>query len=74
MNLVDEFMDSTGDHARAHRWRVTILPKLKKELLTKLGRGNEALDAAWADYREYPSVYTYNDLIKFVPRAEHRRS
>jgi len=46
------------------------LAKLKRELLTKLGRGNEALDAAWADYREHPSKYTYDDLMKFVPKAE----
>lgn len=46
------------------------LAKLKRELLTKLGRGNEALDAAWADFREHPSKYTYDDLMKFVPKAE----
>jgi hypothetical protein len=46
------------------------LAKLKRELLTKLGRGNEALDAAWADYQEHPSKYTYDDLMKFVPKAE----
>lgn len=46
------------------------LAKLKRELLTKLGRSNEALAAAWADYREHPSKYTYDDLMKFVPKAE----
>jgi len=46
------------------------LAKLKRDLLTKLGRGSEALDAAWADYYAHPSTYTYNDLMKFVPRAE----
>ncbi len=46
------------------------LAKLKRELLTKLGRGKEALEAAWADYREHPGKYTYNDLMKFVPKAE----
>jgi len=46
------------------------LTKLKRDLLTKLGRGNEALDAAWADYCEHPSTYTYDDLMKYVPKAE----
>ena len=46
------------------------LAKLRRELLSKLGRGNEALAAAWADYREHPSKYTYDDLMKFVPKAE----
>jgi hypothetical protein len=49
------------------------LAKLKRELLTKLGRGKEALDAAWADYREHPSKHTYDDLMKFVPKAERTR-
>ena len=38
-------------------------------LLTKLGRQNEALEAAWADFREHPSKFTYDDLMKFVPKA-----
>jgi hypothetical protein len=48
------------------------LNKVHRELLTKLGRQNEALEAAWADFREYPSKFTYDDLMKFVPKAEHR--
>lgn len=49
------------------------LARLKKELLAKLGRGNEALDAAWGDYRKYPSVYRYEELMKFVPTAERSK-
>ncbi|MCK5803524.1 MAG: hypothetical protein KAI66_11860 [Lentisphaeria bacterium] len=46
------------------------LVRLKRDLLTKLGRGREALEAAWADYRDHPSTYTYEDLMKYVPKAE----
>lgn len=46
------------------------LDRLHRELLTKLGRGNEALEVAWADFREHPSKYTYDDLMKFVPKAK----
>ena len=49
------------------------LAKLKRDLLTKLGRGDEALDAAWADYRKHPSTYTYDDLMKYVPKAERKQ-
>ncbi len=49
------------------------LAKLKRKVLTKLGRGDEALDAAWADYREHPGKYAYDDLMKFVPKAERAR-
>ena len=45
------------------------LAKLKRDLLAKLGRGNEALDAAWAEYREHPSKYSYDDLMTYVPKA-----
>jgi hypothetical protein len=48
------------------------LDKLHRELLTRLGRQNEALEAAWADFREHPSQFTYDDLMKFVPEAERR--
>ena len=49
------------------------LAKLKRDLLTKLGRGNEALDAAWADYRKHPSTYTYDDLMKYVPKGQRKQ-
>ncbi len=45
------------------------LAKLKRDLLTKLGRGDEALEAAWTDYLQRPDNYTYADLMKFVPKA-----
>lgn len=48
------------------------LDKLHRELLTRLGRQNEALEAAWADFRKHPSRFTYDDLMKFVPKAERR--
>jgi hypothetical protein len=46
------------------------LAKLKRELLKKLGREKEALNAAWAEFREFPNKYTYDDLMRFVPKAE----
>jgi tetratricopeptide (TPR) repeat protein len=46
------------------------LAELKGRVLKKLGREEEALDAAWARYREHPSRYRYDDLLEFVPKAE----
>jgi len=46
------------------------LAGLKRDLLAKLGRGSEALEAAWAEYREHPSKYSYDDLMRFVPKGE----
>ena len=46
------------------------LARLRRELLTRLGRGTEALSAAWVDFQEHPSIYSYNELMKFVPETE----
>jgi hypothetical protein len=46
------------------------LAGLRRVLLSKLGRGGEALESAWAVYRKRPSQYTYDDLMKFVPKNE----
>ena len=48
------------------------LAELKRNLLARLGRGEEALDAAWSDYREHPSTYTYDDLMKYVPKGQRK--
>jgi hypothetical protein len=49
------------------------LAMLKRELLVRLGRETEALDSAWADYRGHPSRYSYDDLMRFVPKAEQTK-
>ncbi len=46
------------------------LGELKRGLLIRLGRGDEARDAAWAEYREHPGKHAYNDLMKLVPEAD----
>ena len=44
--------------------------RLRRVLLSKLGRGSEALESAWAVYQARPSHYTYDELMEFVPKAE----
>ena len=46
------------------------LTRIHRELLTKLGRGDQAIEAAWADYREEPDKYGYDELMKLVPKTE----
>ncbi|MBI2931112.1 MAG: hypothetical protein HYY16_05635 [Planctomycetes bacterium] len=46
------------------------LAKMKRELLTKLGRSGDALAEAWAEFREDPSTFSYEELMRFVPKAE----
>jgi len=45
------------------------LDQLHCELLIKLGRQEEAHEAAWAGFREHPSKYSYDDLMKLAPRG-----
>jgi hypothetical protein len=46
------------------------LAKMKRELLMRLGRGRDALEEAWAEFREEPSTFSYEELIRFAPKAE----
>jgi len=46
------------------------LSKLKRELLAKLGRSDEALKAAWTEFQDSPNKYSYEELMRFVPNAE----
>jgi len=46
------------------------LVKLKRELLTKLGRHRDALEDVWAEFREHPSTFSYEDLMRLVPKAQ----
>ncbi len=42
------------------------LKKLQRELLPRLGRADEAIAAAWADFEASPSKYTYETLMELV--------
>ena len=46
------------------------LRKMRRELFCKLGRGSEALKDAWREFQEEPSKYSYEELMRFVPKAE----
>lgn len=46
------------------------LARRKRELLTKLGRSRDALEEAWAEFRADPNTFSYEELMRFVPKAE----
>ncbi len=50
-------------------WAVHELARLRRELLVRLGRADEALAATWADYQALPDKYRYDELMRFVPDA-----
>jgi tetratricopeptide (TPR) repeat protein len=49
------------------------LSGLRQELLAGLGRRQESLESAWADFARQPSACGYADVMKYVPRDERPR-
>ncbi|MBN2530135.1 MAG: hypothetical protein JXR76_27335 [Deltaproteobacteria bacterium] len=54
-----------------HTWH--NLETLQRELLTRVGRGDEALDSAWHKFEAYPSEYSYAELMKYVPAKKRKK-
>jgi hypothetical protein len=46
------------------------LTSLKREILVKVGRRGDAIESVWADFQKNPGAFTYDHLMKFVPRAD----
>jgi len=46
------------------------LTGLKQDLLTKLGRREDALDLAWIAFKKHPSTFSYDKLMKFVVKED----
>ncbi len=56
----------------------SYLSRMKQEILGKLGRKDEAFTAAWEAYEDFPSLSTYDDIMKYSPEDErlewHRKA
>ena len=48
------------------------LTGIRQELLNKLGRREDALESAWAEFIEYPSDIGYDRLRKYIPKEDFR--
>jgi len=46
------------------------LTGLKQDLLNKLGRREDALDLAWAEFKKHPSNFSYEKLMKFADKKD----
>jgi uncharacterized Zn finger protein len=46
------------------------LRELKRALLVKLGRPEDALQSAWSEFEAHPSTFTYKELMRYVPAKE----
>lgn len=46
------------------------LDTLRRELLSKLGRKDDALQSAWAEFAKSPSSFQYKEFMRYVPQKE----
>ncbi|GAB6058278.1 DUF6880 family protein [Desulfonatronum parangueonense] len=47
------------------------LRNLKRTLQVKIGRSNDALQSAWAEFETSPSTFSYKELMRYVPDNEN---
>jgi hypothetical protein len=59
-------LDKRGSFSSANRQLVDM----KRGLLVQLGRSGDAIEEAWAEFREYPDQFRYAELMRFVPKAK----
>jgi hypothetical protein len=48
------------------------LAGMRRALLRKLGRVEEASESAWAEFERRPGVFTYEELMHYVPKTERK--
>lgn len=48
------------------------LDRMRRALLVKLGRAEEALQSAWAGFRAFPHRFTYEHLAELIPETERQ--
>lgn len=53
-----------------HNERSHGLTGLRRELLAKVGRKEEALEAAWRKFQDDPCDMSYEELMEYVPRNQ----
>jgi len=46
------------------------LGELKRVLLARIGRTEDALQSAWSEFEAHPSTFTYKELMRYVPDKE----
>ncbi len=46
------------------------LAEMRRALLVKLGRAGDALDSAWTEFQKAPNRFSYEELVRYVPKKE----
>lgn len=48
------------------------LKGMEQKLLHKVGRTQDALQAAWDEFRKHPSDYSYDDFMQYVSKSDRK--
>ena len=48
------------------------LGTLRRELLKDLGQQGDALESAWSEFKDYPSEFSYDELMKYISKKNRR--
>jgi len=46
------------------------LETMKRDILTKLGRTEEALEDAWQNFLKHPDEFSHKELIRHIPKQQ----
>ena len=46
------------------------LGELKRAMLARIGRTEDALQSAWSEFEAHPSTFAYKELMRYVPNKE----
>ena len=55
---------------RLYRGSSYKLDTMKRDILTKLGRPEEALEDAWQNFLKYPDEFSHKELLKHIPKQQ----
>jgi len=48
------------------------LHEMERALLARIGRPGDALQSAWSEFEAHPSIFTYKELMRYVPANEKK--
>jgi hypothetical protein len=72
LTWVERGLTLEGDEEKWRNQSGHRLPQMKRELLKKLGRDDDALQAVWKEFLQCPISYAYDDLMKYVPKPNRK--
>ncbi|HKI48762.1 MAG TPA: hypothetical protein VKA69_05520 [Desulfobacteria bacterium] len=69
LKWVEKGLEIQGN-SQLYRGSSYKLDTMKRDILTKLGRPEEALVDAWQNFSEHPDEYAYEELLKHIPKQQ----